>query len=46
MIRARSEQQCGKQPSGSFRDGPKDQTSNAQLRIGQSRDSPICKCTS
>jgi hypothetical protein len=26
-------------PSSSFRDGPKDQTSDAQLRIGESRDS-------
>jgi hypothetical protein len=30
----------------SFRDGPKDQTSDAQLRIGESRDSPMCNCTS
>jgi hypothetical protein len=26
-------------PPSSFRDGPKDQTSDAQLRIGESRDS-------
>jgi hypothetical protein len=30
----------------SFRDGPEDQTSDAQLRIGESRDSPMCNCTS
>src|SRR3954452_2012499 len=30
----------------SFRDGPKDQTSDAQLRIGESRDSTMCYCTS
>jgi hypothetical protein len=32
--------------SPSFRDGPKDQTSDAQLRIGESRDSQMCNCTS
>src|ERR1700732_2343995 len=45
----------GRQPVGprpfetlstSYRDGPKDQTSDAQLRIGESRDSPMCNCTS
>src|ERR1700755_348461 len=30
----------------SFRDGPKDQTPDAQLRIGESRDSPMYNCTS
>src|ERR1700686_1743645 len=29
----------GSQPDPSFRDGPKDQASDAQLRIGESRDS-------
>jgi hypothetical protein len=28
----------------SFRDGPKDQTSDAQLRIGEPRDSPMRNC--
>jgi hypothetical protein len=28
----------------SFRDGPKDQTSDAQLRIGESRDSQVRNC--
>src|SRR5664279_5492716 len=32
--------------TSSFRDGPKDQTSGAQLRTGESRDSPMCNCTS
>jgi hypothetical protein len=27
-----------------FRDGPKDQTSDAQLRIGESRDSQVRNC--
>jgi hypothetical protein len=31
--------QSFKPPFLSFRDGPKDQTSDAQLRIGESRDS-------
>jgi hypothetical protein len=30
----------------SLRDGPKDQTSDAQLRIGEPRDSPMRKCAS
>ena len=30
--------------SSSFRDGPKDQTSDAQLRIGESRDSQVRNC--
>src|ERR1700692_1034646 len=30
----------------SFRDGPKDQAPDAQVRIGESRDSPMCNCTS
>jgi hypothetical protein len=29
-----------------MRDGPKNQTSDAQLRIGESQDSPMCNCTS
>ena len=29
----------------SFRDGPKDQTTDAQLRIGESRESPKRDCT-
>src|ERR1700750_5650 len=36
----------GSEEMMSFRDGPKDQTSDAQLRIGESRDSPMCNCTS
>src|SRR5260370_20471960 len=30
----------------SFRDGPQDQTSDVQLPIRESRDSPMCNCTS
>ena len=30
--------------SSSFRDGPKDQTADAQLRIGESRDSQVRNC--
>src|ERR1700733_1057360 len=30
----------------SFRDGPKDQTSDVQLHIRESRASPMCNCTS
>src|SRR5258708_11234465 len=32
------------EPPVSFRDGPKDQTADVQLHIGESRDSPMRNC--